>query len=430
MAKKKKLIVSEGQYSVTGIDGKKHRVKISADDIEAMASTGKGMLEAGLRIPAPWKHDLKAVPVEAGKDPADLRPEDNAGFWEDFKVVSTKDGRKALEGILDAVGDENDPKSPAYMVGKNVRDTSIYFVPKYRDGKGREWDNALMHVAVCQYPIEPGQENFEDLPSEEESLRKYSQKSGENFAIAMSSHISDEGKNPYHDVPGLLDLLGKAGITLPEDTDESNIMDRLKTALMVVVNSKSGGSTNRPPKGSEYPVMPVFMSSLTDEQVKALVGANITNPATGKPFAKSDFTEKELPSEDDVKSLKETITSMSTQLTDVVKVGYQDRINALIKKGVLSPEKAAEKFAPMIEGVAMHDGVISNPSLDAMLDLLEDVKAPTQEQKEPSKPQIPEWMMSSKPPEGAATHTNPTNPDQMSEKDDEEIVKSLLGHLG
>jgi hypothetical protein len=414
MAKRfKKTIVTEGNHLVSIPGGGRKLVRITSSDLKQWAETGTAMLMAGLKIPAPWKHDLTATPVEVGNDGSPPVPYENAGFWEQLVVGVTSTGKACLEGILEAPGDETDPRTPAYQVGNLVRDTSIYARPEFIDGKGRVWRNAPLHIAVCHNPIEAGQENFQPLVGDQ--------------AIAMSQIVDSLDAS----IDNLLSLLPKIGVTLPEGTTEQNLLERLTTALTALTASGDGpgGTSNpltRPVKGSEYVPMPIVMA-VDETQLDAILAANIVNPLTKKPFAKEDFKGEHMVPKTELDKISQVAAMMSQQAQAAAHSAYEARVKALVDKQVITPEYANTKLSPLFAGIAMNNGSFSNPGLDLTLDALEAIQAPAS--KPTTVPGIPLFMAASAP-QGSTSPSNPLDiPDGDSELSAEEADKIVKGIL-
>jgi hypothetical protein len=415
--KKRKRIVTEGTYWVSLPNGDRKKVTLTRDQIYRIAATGNAMVSSGLRIPAPWKHDLNATPMSVGTSGSGGidTPYDNAGFWDNFTPIFTKDGKVALEGDIDSPGDEKDANSPAFKVGNLVKDTSIFLVPEYMDGQGNKWQDALMHIAVCHHPIEAGQEGFRPAHPNE-------------LAIAMSQMDAPPGdKKPDGDdknklpldqaslVGKLLQLLPKKGITLPADTSLDNVIDRLVTALEALTAPKDGTSNNplaKSPNGAEYTQMPVIMAALNDAQVDSLIKSGSINPMTNKPWAKEDFGTQQAVTKEDYDKVNSQMTVLMGEVRNKTVGEYKNRVQALIDKKVITAEYAQNKLAPLFDGIAMSGDKFGSSQLDALLEAFEALPAAqTSAQQNNAGQQLPPagrpmFVMSSTSPEGAQQDTN------------------------
>lgn len=352
-----KEILREGKYLVATGGGGRASKAFTKPDLDRMANTANAMLRSGLRITAPWEHDPKAQPV-IGSDGLKAVDYGNAGYWQRFYTAKNQDGEFSFYGVLEAPGNEEQPDTPAYRVSRTARDTSICMADEFVDGKGNKWQGALVHVALPQHPVEPGQSNFVPLPAEEVHM----------------SYISMGMKAPDMlsgvDIGKIVEVLKGCGLTLPEGTDESNFYDRL---YAVAVQKSSGGGSSaleEKPDDSKVETKPLMMS-LTSEQVESLLKANAVNPATGKAFVKEDFQDK--PSDREVAQAK-ALEMMGNALKDVLKVRYNDRINALVSTGAITQEYADQQLAPLVETVQMSltsEGKVADGPVDITLRALE-----------------------------------------------------------
>ena len=286
----KKKIVKPGVYK-TGKD-KENLTPVTAGRLKNTANTGNKMIEAGIKIPAPYAHkdgdgvipapmlvqDDQDVDAKVLK-PASWNSSINAGFWNKFEIDKEDNG---LVGYVEVPGDENDPESPAGKVGKPIKETSIFLVDEYEDGLGRKWEDAPWHIALVTNAVEPGQEDFEIVKNQAHE---------QELAIAMSLSMSDEvnsdtlskeqsksekdpdnqggqvsnGDTPDTGIPAIISCLQeKLGIILPSDTDEGNFMDRLLVALTNFQNpNKEEGDLTTKPDGAQVQSSPVDMADQT-----------------------------------------------------------------------------------------------------------------------------------------------------------------------
>lgn len=393
-----KEILKEGVFEVSTMDGPNRRT-FTKDDLENIASTGRNMLRNGLRIPAPFEHSMEAKP----EDDETSDKYENAGYWRDLYVKKNEEGRHSLFGVLDAPGNDAEPDTPAYKVSRLAKDTSICLLPKFRDGKGREWENALYHIALPQHPVEPGQSNFLPLP--------------EDFSmISMSLEVRGVDMNK------LLTLLSKCGLSLPEDTTERNILDRLMVAATQVSSGQSRNPLTSKPDGAKTETYPVMMS-LTQKQVEAILGANLVDPETNEVFVQEVF--RDVPSKEE--NYKKAAEMMGVQLNSIYKERYKDKISSLVSSGKISESYAQEALYPLVDAVQMSfkDGVPEKNHLDLTLQALEALPdLPTNTQT--GRVSTAEFM-SQKAPTSASKVENPlTNEGLVTDDEAAEIASAIL----
>lgn len=383
MARFRKAIVRAGVYDIPREDGSVQSELITPERLEHWAQTGNSMQASGLRIPGPWAHDAAALPIRVGSDGTLTTSFHNAGFWERFQVSLDEEGVPTLYGEIDVPGDENDPNTPAGKVGKTVKETSIYVRPKFRDGSGQEWEDALMHVALVTHPIEKGQKNFEGIALSMSHCTH-------PIKMAMSGDITELIKN----------LREVAKVSVPEDTSPENLIERLNAALLqkrLSEGENKTGNTRTPPSGARETTSPVITMSFSQKQAEALLQAGTINPDTGKPFTKEDFEAagvKFTPSAPSTPQDPPLDSALQSQLTAQQQVNTllmshlrnaevekrETRMNALIRSGRISQEYADQRIKPLLEGFQMSfddQGNIKPSSVDVVLDALEQLPSST-----------------------------------------------------
>jgi len=406
MTKFVKEIVREGEYLVSTAAGTRKKKSFNKDDLNKYADTGKKMLSAGLKIPAPRQHTVEAQPELQEADPKEGY--ENLGFWNDFYVAKDEQGKYALYGVLDAPGDPEDEATPAGIVSRTARDTSIC-VHDFNDGLGRKWEDAIWHVAIPTHPIEPGQKNFIPLPNEYE-------------VITMSQMVSKV------DINKLLSALSECGISLPTDTTEDDFMDRLYVAVtQKSKNYDNNSSLRSKPNNSKVETYPIMMS-LNQDQVKAILEAGVIDPATGKPFEASTFKDDGV----DTDKLKKSIIIMSTVLDKNFKERYQDRVRNLVTSNRVTREYAEANLLPMIEALKVSDAVMMGVSsegdlpknavevtLSALESLPGNISGETVQKNNDHL-----WM--SNRPSGATSVPNPHEVSKVSDEEANDIISTIL----
>ena len=111
---------------------------------------GNEMLKAGLTVPVPYEHDFSAHPMTPKE-----KLLNNAGEVKEYRLKGDKNER------LYSVVDIQDPDAQK-KVGKSVRWTSPWF-NTFTDGDGKEWKNAISHLALTTRPRVVKQEPFSGI---------------------------------------------------------------------------------------------------------------------------------------------------------------------------------------------------------------------------------------------------------------------------
>lgn len=474
MPRFRKPIVKAGVYEIPIPGSSKTRSEIlSADRIKYWSETANEMIKEGHRIPGPWHHDLQSLPVKMGSDGSLPKSSDNAGFWDRFWVEGNReDGSVTLWGEIDAPGSENDLNTPAGKIGKTVKETSIYVRPSFKDGSGREWKDALMHVGLVTHPIEKGQENF--VPVSEGLALSMSQC---NYSFSMSEVGSIDNPNLPTTGMSVSELLGKlkevARISLPSDTTDVNFLERLNAALEQkrLSEEEEKGTIRVPPKGAQEPPAPMITMSLNQQQIDAIVSAKAVNPDTGKPFTveelKMSLTPSNQPSIQElqdhpvVKKMVEYQTVLMGQLNTQALTSRLQRAQSIVQKQPAMQKVVDEKVAPLLQSFQMSFGNDGKPNphpVDTLLDALESIADASPQPAQPVQMGQPSdlarsWLNSapshmlpqdnsglaalmqnyglamSQPPQGAS-EVSPPNSGVVTEEEAEKIANRFLSQSG
>jgi len=317
----KKKIVTPKVYNARSIfKGGREITPLTKDRIAKMADTANRMLKAGLKIPAPFAHndENKIVPKPLANDKeGSWNAAINGGYWKKFEVDPVDGG---LVGILEAPGTEEDLNTPAGKIGKTIQETSILVLPKWKDGEGRNWEEALWHVALVDgKSVESNQKNFERVEDQELAL---AMSFGMADAVDTSdANPADQGKNDIASIPKIRELLSsKLGIDLPDDTSESNVLDRMLTVLTAIKTKEEEGDMSSQPEGTEAPSSPIAMSDEISKEAFEII-------------------------EKKAQSLLNTLSGMH-------KKDLKERIQTLLKKGFIG-KKLAEDWSTRTDAIAM-----------------------------------------------------------------------------
>lgn len=367
MPKYRKEIVTAGTYKQWDRTKKQwyNRV-VSPEDLQKLVASSKKMFEKGLKIPAPWKHDLDvhAFAKIDGPNPSGgfLDANVNGGFWESLET-EVINGKTKLFGVIDAPGDVNDPNTPAGKVSKTVKDTSIYIRDRMplTDGSDEVIENAIMHIALVTHPIEPGQKNFELIDDQ-------------SSYIAMSQLVEEPGDDAdddldtgNYDIPKLAEELKKClKIVIPESTTiktlVSNLLASIKQYQML---DKDAASQDQIVK-----VDPIIMNQ---DQIKALVEAKVVNPTTGKAYVNEDFKQSA-----QTNTQNEIIMSaIQTQFQSDRRSTFKARIDNLITTGRTTKAFADSNLYPKAASyeIKIDNGQVAQSPLEEILMNLEAMEA-------------------------------------------------------
>lgn len=266
MATVRKIILSPGVYHAP-----QGRLHATPERVKRWADTFRRMKANGIRVPVCWGHQPGAIPGD-GQDKAGRQYElsrFNAGYVTNMQRTADGD----LEGELDIPGAEVDEDGNLVTWAKMPDGRKVRCAIKevsaairdWQDGSGRQWPDAIMHVALVPLPVVAGQEGFEaSLATESEpgeihlSLSAYLGGEDEEETMPMIEEdvveTPDVGMDPMSET---LQVLSEFGLHLPGDTNDGNLSERLRLvggALIKagVVGGVNGGGHDGP-DGDEMP---------------------------------------------------------------------------------------------------------------------------------------------------------------------------------
>lgn len=326
-----KDIVPAGKFRATDpISGKRKDEVISPERLNNWVATFQKMKANGIRVPAPFRHDLKIAGLTQAQVEALAQEEKdkgsllNGGYWEDLFI--NKDTGK-LTGIIDV------PDSLSDKVGNTVKECSLYALPEWEDGSGNKYTDPILHIALVTHPVVTGQDNFKPYVDENAT------------AVAMSQLIEpvalslEPVPNAYY--AKTKDILAQLGLTLPENVNAENILEYVCVAgtALLAERSKNASNPGATDPATGLTLVPSPGGSLMSVKIEA------DSPA-GRMIAK--------------------------QQTQRLK----DRITALITDGRISVETANDILMPKLTGCVMsldvsEDGTLGPTSLDDTLEVLE-----------------------------------------------------------
>lgn len=402
MARFTKEIVKAGVYHVSDEHGNRREETISEDRIRRWAAQHRMMRQKGLNIPAPTVHSQAANPssfsqrktgnVQVKMSTGQVDSFTNGGFWDEM-WTEKRPHVDPVTGVTTMVetlmGHLETPDEYASKIGTIVKETSIFAPPVFKDGKGREWKDAIAHAALVVEPIEPGQANFQPAgglalamshfarplvmatPPSKPPAKK-AKKPGDSFGQSTQDNddISggdddDFGRNPdslMDDIAvpasgaSMADAvaeLRKVGLEVGDDATPQNFLERIILAARQKSLTEGGGedpSTNplisEPEGGTKQPASIAMAVTAPTPEIQALQAQNAL-------------------------------------LMGLVHNQYQNtakqRIAALVASGRVSQAHADAHLTPLVPSVKMALGADGNPQpneLDRLLAFAESMPAP------------------------------------------------------
>lgn len=289
VAQFKKVVSAPGTYQTP--DG---LATVTPERIRHWHDTIHALLREGYKPPISWGHLSKAVP----------HTEDDTAYWASRfnagKVIGAEiDGAGQLVLAGDAPGVEVDAAGrlvtqaelPDHRKVKAAIEEVSIGAFDWTDGKGRVWKDAPVHLALTPLPVwvpQGGQPGFEaaDLPQAwgtqgqrfglghllyrfatettpmavKKEEEKPSKKEGEGAGVAGGPSLKK-----------VLEMLGKCGITLPDDTSEENLLERLYVACTAKEGAEGGGEGGAPEEPVAEEPGATFMATNRDPAVAVLL---------------------------------------------------------------------------------------------------------------------------------------------------------------
>jgi hypothetical protein len=169
---------------------------VTPERIDKWVAAFNAMQANGVKVEAPVDHSLKA--------------EDNRGF-----VVGAERRGDTLYLTHELIGED-----AIALAGRSQ--VSVWIEPDYRDGAGRRYGEAIAHSSLVQRPVVPGQGEF--LP--------VAASGGQRPTMLFLSIADTQGTEPM--LQALISMF-----TLPADTTDANVLDRIKTARAAESESAS-----------------------------------------------------------------------------------------------------------------------------------------------------------------------------------------------
>lgn len=362
----RKEVVPIGKFLASTPEGSRIWQDFNMEFTSEMVNTTNSMIKAGLRIPAPFGHKKLALPEITTSTPP---PFDNAGYWQSLAIEKNDKGLDALFAYIDLPGSDNETSTPYYKAKNSAKEVSLSYRDSFKDGLGRTWKNGIMHIALVNHPIAPGQEEFKDVPDN-------------SFVVNMS--MMDNTQNDTILINELRTALTTSlELTLPATTD---LKQFLRDLLVVVLNLPVRNNKD------SLQIAPIYMShgeemNLTLQQAEVLAKSGAVNPVTSKPFTVMDFGFQITAGSVDVKALEMSLAEkdkkISTQetllkaLANTVKQGVTqsitNRLNTLKSKKVITEDQFKAHYEPKLafEMSLNTDGTVAPHPLEGTLTALE-----------------------------------------------------------
>lgn len=373
-----KEIIPEGDFLVSSSLGRKPE-SFSAARLNKLAAIANKMIEGGLKIPAPFDHNKDAVPIKKNDKPASSFQ--NAGYWEHWFVATNDEGKPVLKAAADLPGSELEPDTPYYKALNSAKEVSVNIRDEYIDGLGRKWNDAIMHAALVNHAVVPGQKGFE-VPDDSYVINMSMLEDGDDSTFSIIGQIRTAMQEAFN-------------VTLPESADLKLFLRDLLTASLNFKNNRTN---------TDYEPVPIYMSTgdndvLTKEQAESIVASGAINPTTKNKYTMEDLGFKPAPppappvdvnlaavlkdKDDKLERALALTKALANKLAADTQAAIQRRIDALVQKGVITKEYADQALVPKVSfsmSIDSTTGNIADHQLELALSTLEalPVHAPAQ----------------------------------------------------
>jgi hypothetical protein len=164
----KAVVAAAGAHHARAPDRRRVRAEFSHARLQHFVSQFARMKRAGLRIPVCWGHALAALPHGDDDERAYAAAKYNAGYLESLPV--TPDGKLEMTASIPGVKVGSDGSLTATaklpdgrVVPTAIKEVSPFIGQTWTDGRGREWNDIVAHVALTPYPVLAGQKGFQAL---------------------------------------------------------------------------------------------------------------------------------------------------------------------------------------------------------------------------------------------------------------------------
>lgn len=349
MPKFKKQIIPEGSYLYPASNGERKIAKFDKSRLSTICENTNRMIEAGLKIPTPFKHLKRAVPVTESVSSDSYQ---NGGYWTKFWIEHGKDG-DALWGEVEADGDVEDSSSFAGKINKAFKEVSACVRDSWTDGLGREWGPCVLHTAIVNHPVIPNQKDFETVEdSITLSLDGMLQPLSNVDIAELSKELADSSK-----------------IYIPPST----LLEDLPRVLMISLRQKKLLDDSDDYKDTVVNPEPVYMSlelkemPLTKKEVDEIVRLGLLNPATQKPVSANDFDIEDDPR--DVMNL-----ALARIVDDEHKSHLREKVEGFVADGRVTEDYAKSNLYPKIEEYRLslgEGGKLKDRDIDGIISFID-----------------------------------------------------------
>lgn len=238
-------------------------VDVTPDRVRHWVDSFNRLRARGVKLPMPWGHRQKSLPEESFDEAvhqqqmeelAAARARWNASYVERLSICPHTGG--LMVACKPPPGYAADPETGDLVNpadGTRIGELSAG-IGDWTDGRGRAWDDIIVHAAFVPLPVVPGQGGFEQIrlsasdrvvwrhqlstrtgdtamADEKKPDEKPEEKKGEEAeTVEIPPEKPEEKDGAYVRVLGL--LKDKFGIAIPDGTEKAKVWDMLEVAIM------------------------------------------------------------------------------------------------------------------------------------------------------------------------------------------------------
>lgn len=257
MAIVRKTLLAPGKYKAPA-----GSIEITPNRIAGWVDKFRVLKADGVEFPVPWGHFRQASPNQQQF----LSSRFNAGYVRDLLVGPGGrldvdldcPGLREVDGKL--VGTATLPDGST--VETAIKEVSAGIWDRWTDGQGRTHDDLIAHVALTTMPVVAGTGEFiglssdpaaqvlylsteaamkdekdDDLAEDIEAVSKAGEGDPEPDVDSLLNPATPEANPAAERLTRVLGMLAEGGMSLPPDTTPDNFLERLETAVGVLLQS-------------------------------------------------------------------------------------------------------------------------------------------------------------------------------------------------
>lgn len=295
-----KFIKSALKVGETFIDGNGKPVPITAKRLSHFSKQFARLTGNKYNVPIDWDHGatLDALsPVLMSEQKKRRSAKNTVGELDSFKLAADGQSAELTLKVSDPIAEGRAERNEVYI--------SPVIMDKWNDGHGHEYSDVITHVDFVNHPVDHSQGPFKKVPEvapgtvalairmgldpvctlmgdpppppdDDEDGDKDADKDGTDNEDEDDTEPGSDSTSPEQ-VRRLVEALKPHDLVLPDDTDATNILERLEVALGVkaAIEGKGTEDPNDPAGGSDSQVKVTdpggFQGMSLDPRTKAAI---------------------------------------------------------------------------------------------------------------------------------------------------------------